>query len=216
MSHAPSSTHWKHRGELWLAGWLKRWYRLRPRDLEPAPAPVFTLHATGTAAAAPAARTAIPRILWSYWQGGTPPLLVQRCFDHWRRLHPHFEIRILDDRGVLQYLPVGLLVGLIFLAELLMVAGTWVFAPGALKSGSAPMPDLAATPNTLALGELIYTRYAFFFEAAALILLVAMIGAIVLTLRHRAYVKRQDISVQVARTRDTAIEIVKVEPGKGL
>lgn len=105
MSHAPSSTHWKHRGELWLAGWLKRWYRLRPRDLEPAPAPVFRLHATGTAAAAPAARTAIPRILWSYWQGGTPPLLVQRCFDHWRRLHPHFEIRILDERGVLQYLP---------------------------------------------------------------------------------------------------------------
>ncbi|MGX5663081.1 glycosyltransferase family 32 protein [Diaphorobacter nitroreducens] len=106
MSHASSSTHWKHRGELWLAGWLKRWYRLRPRDLEPAPAPVFTLHATGTAAAAPAARTAIPRILWSYWQGGTPPLLVQRCFDHWRRLHPHFEIRILDERGVLRYLPV--------------------------------------------------------------------------------------------------------------
>lgn len=105
MSHAPSSTHWKHRGELWLAGWLKRWYRLRPRDLERAPAPVFTLHATGTAAAAPAARTAIPRILWSYWQGGTPPLLVQRCFDHWRRLHPHFEIRILDERGVLRYLP---------------------------------------------------------------------------------------------------------------
>ena len=105
MSHAPSSTHWKHRGELWLAGWLKRWYRLRPRDLEPAPAPVFRLHATGTAAAAPAARTAIPRILWSYWQGGTPPLLVQRCFDHWRRLHPHFEIRILDERGVLRYLP---------------------------------------------------------------------------------------------------------------
>lgn len=105
MSHASSSTHWKHRGELWLAGWLKRWYRLRPRDLEPAPAPVFTLHATGTAAAAPAARTAIPRILWSYWQGGTPPLLVQRCFDHWRRLHPHFEIRILDERGVLQCLP---------------------------------------------------------------------------------------------------------------
>lgn len=105
MSHAPSSAHWKHRGELWLAGWLKRWYRLRPRDLEPAPAPVFTLHATGTAAAAPAARTAIPRILWSYWQGGTPPLLVQRCFDHWRRLHPHFEIRILDERGVLRYLP---------------------------------------------------------------------------------------------------------------
>lgn len=105
MSHAPSSTHWKHRGELWLAGWLKRWYRLRPRDLEPAPAPVFTLHATGTAAAAPAARTAIPRILWSYWQGGTPPLLVQRCFDHWRRLHPHFEIRILDERGVLRCLP---------------------------------------------------------------------------------------------------------------
>ena len=105
MSHAPSSTHWKHRGELWLAGWLKRWYRLRPRDLEVAPAPVFTLYAMGTAAAAPATRTAIPRILWSYWQGGTPPLLVQRCFDHWRRLHPHFEIRILDARGVLRYLP---------------------------------------------------------------------------------------------------------------
>ncbi len=105
MTSATPALRWKHRGELWLARWLRRWFRLRPLWLEDAPAPAFVLHATGPAGAAQAAAGAIPRIIWSYWQGGTPPLLVRRCFDNWRRLHPHFEIRILDERGALQYLP---------------------------------------------------------------------------------------------------------------
>lgn len=97
-------SHGRRLGELWLARWLLRWFCLRPRDLEAPPTPVFTLHATGAASGAPAAASAIPRILWTYWQGAPPPL-VQRCLDNWRRLHPHFDIRILDERSVLQHLP---------------------------------------------------------------------------------------------------------------
>ncbi len=70
--------------------------------------------------------------------------------------------------------------------------------------------------NTEALGQVLYTRYIYFFQAAGVILLVAMIGAIVLTLRHKERVKRQDISRQVARTKADAIEVVKVRPGQGL
>lgn len=105
MTAPVSTTAWRHRGELWLARWLRRWYGVRPLWLEDAPAPEFTLYATGAAGAARAPVGAIPPIIWAYWQGGTPPLLVRRCFENWRRLHPHFEIRILDERGVLQYLP---------------------------------------------------------------------------------------------------------------
>ncbi|MGD9773336.1 glycosyltransferase family 32 protein [Diaphorobacter sp.] len=105
MSSASSHHTCKGRGELWLARWLLQWFRLRPRDLEAPPAPVFTLYPTGAASGAPATARAIPRILWSYWQGDAPPLLVQRCLDNWRRLHPHFDVRILDERSVLQYLP---------------------------------------------------------------------------------------------------------------
>ncbi|BBE70746.1 NADH-quinone oxidoreductase subunit J [Oharaeibacter diazotrophicus] len=119
-------------------------------------------------------------------------------------------------QGFLQYLPVGMLVGIVFLAELLMVVGGFTFAPDAMTSAVAPIPDPTQVSNVQALGEIIYTRYVFYFEAAGMVLLVAMIGAIVLTLRHRPNIKRQDISVQVARTRSTAIEIKKVEPGRGL
>ncbi|WP_370674388.1 NADH-quinone oxidoreductase subunit J [Pleomorphomonas sp. PLEO] len=119
-------------------------------------------------------------------------------------------------QGFMQYLPIGVLVGLIFLAELLMVAGAWVFAPEAIATASAPIPDPAQVSNTLALGQLLYTRYVYFFQVAGLVLLVAMIGAITLTLRHRVAVRRQNISVQVARTRATAIEVKHVEPGRGL
>jgi NADH-quinone oxidoreductase subunit J len=119
-------------------------------------------------------------------------------------------------QGFMQYLPIGVLVGLIFLAELLMVAGAWVFAPEATVTASAPIPDPAQVSNTLALGQLLYTRYVYFFQVAGLVLLVAMIGAITLTLRHRTAVRRQDVSVQVARTRATAIEVKHVEPGRGL
>lgn len=98
---------WKHRLELWLALWCQRWYSLRARVLEPAPAPAFALHTFGPDGAAPRAPNTetVPPILWSYWDGDAPPLVVQRCFAQWRRLHPHFTIHILDARSVLQYLP---------------------------------------------------------------------------------------------------------------
>ncbi len=117
-------------------------------------------------------------------------------------------------QGFLQYLPVGVLIGVVFLAELLFVVGAWVFAPTAPTP--APIPPLEAVSNIEAIGALLYTRYVFFFQAAGMVLLVAMIGAIVLTLRHRENVKRQVVADQVARTKATSIEIRHVEPGRGL
>ena len=118
--------------------------------------------------------------------------------------------------GFLQYLPVGGLIGIIVLIELLAVAGGWVLAPGAAGDAVEAVPDMAETSNIMALGDILYTRYVVFFQISGLILLVAMIGAIVLTLRHKPNVRRQDITRQVARTPETAIEIVKVESGKGI
>lgn len=100
MTAAAAHLSWKSHGELVLARALKRWYGLRPRSLEAAAAPAFTLHGRGCAQ-----RQSIPPIVWAYWEGGTPPLVVQRCVAGWRRLHPHFDIRVLDERSVLQYLP---------------------------------------------------------------------------------------------------------------
>jgi NADH-quinone oxidoreductase subunit J len=92
----------------------------------------------------------------------------------------------------------------------------WTIGAGIPKSITAPIPPLASVSNTEALGLVLYTRYIYYFQAAGLVLLIAMIGAIVLTLRHKPGVKRQDIADQVARTRRTAIEVVKVRPGQGL
>jgi len=117
-------------------------------------------------------------------------------------------------QGFLQYLPVGILVGVVFLAELLLVAGAWVIGPSVSQSVAAPIPSTVT--NTEALGRVLYTQYVYYFEAAGVVLLVAMIGAIVLTLRHRPNVKRQNIAEQVARTKETAIEIRQVRPGQGL
>jgi len=119
-------------------------------------------------------------------------------------------------QGFLQYLPIGALVGVVFLAELMLIAIGWTVGPGVTEAISQPIPPIASTTNTDALGQVLYTRYVYFFQSAGLVLLVAMIGAIVLTLRHKERVKRQNISAQVARTRATAIEIVKVPPGQGL
>lgn len=118
--------------------------------------------------------------------------------------------------GYLQYLPIGALVGLIVLIELLMVVGGWVAAPGTASSTMAPVPDLSDTRNIEALGNILYTRYVFFFQIAGMILLVAMVGAIVLTLRHKPDVRRQNIAEQVGRDPKTAIQIRKVESGEGL
>jgi NADH-quinone oxidoreductase subunit J len=117
-------------------------------------------------------------------------------------------------QGFLQYLPVGGLVGMVFLTELLLVVGTWVIGPGVPTAITAKIPE--NIPNTQALGLVLYTRYVFYFQAAGVVLLVAMIGAIVLTLRHKPSVKRQNISEQVGRTKETAIEIRQVRPGQGL
>jgi NADH-quinone oxidoreductase subunit J len=118
--------------------------------------------------------------------------------------------------GVLTYLPVGGLVGAVLLAELLIIVGAWAIGPDVSKAITAPIPPSTAIPNTQALGLVLYTRYVYFFQAAGIILLVAMIGAIVLTLQHKPNVRRQIIADQVARTKATAIEIVKVKAGQGL
>ncbi|KAB1086093.1 NADH-quinone oxidoreductase subunit J [Neorhizobium galegae] len=118
--------------------------------------------------------------------------------------------------GVLQYAPIGMLVGLIVAAELVVVIGGSVLTPEAAKSITMPIPNPATRTNTAALGDVLYTNYVYFFQIAGLVLLVAMIGAIVLTLRHRTNIKRQDISQQVARTPATAVEVVKVKPGQGV
>ena len=117
--------------------------------------------------------------------------------------------------GFMRYLPVGAVVGFILLAELVLIFGSWVIAPGVAGLKAAPLPaNAAALTNTRALGDLLYTRYIFAFQAAGVILLVAMIGAIVLTLRHKPKVKRQNVADQVARSQK--IEIRTVEPGKGV
>jgi NADH-quinone oxidoreductase subunit J len=131
-----------------------------------------------------------------------------------------FVVMMLDvdfaelKHGVLQYLPIGLLIGGIFLAELLLVVGTWVIGPGVPPTIAAPIP--AGVSNTEAIGLVLYTRYVYFFEISGMILLVAMIGAIVLTLQHRVRVRRQNIPEQVARTPAMSIEVLKVRSGQGL
>jgi len=117
-------------------------------------------------------------------------------------------------QGMLNYLPIGATIGLILLVELALVLGTWNFSSGTTSQVATPVPP--SITNTEALGLVLYTKYVFFFQAAGLILLVAMIGAIVLTLRHKQGVKRQNIAEQVARTPATAIEIRQVKPGQGI
>jgi NADH-quinone oxidoreductase subunit J len=118
--------------------------------------------------------------------------------------------------GFLQYLPVGVLVGLILLIELIFIVTTQVNVPDVLAISAAPTPAISDVTNTDALGRLIYTHYVYLFQAGGLILLVAMIGAIVLTLRERPGVRKQRIADQVVRRRDEAVEIKKVTPGSGI
>ena len=113
--------------------------------------------------------------------------------------------------GFIKNAPGGLLVGGVVLAELIaLVAGNAVGGGGA-SAAASPAPS--GVTNTEALGQIIYTKYVYFFQAAGLILLVAMVGAIVLTLQHRKEVKRQSIAKQVARTPADGLQMVKVAPG---
>ena len=117
-------------------------------------------------------------------------------------------------QGFLQYLPVGALVGVVFLAELLLVVAAWAIGPGLPTTIAAKIPT--DIPNTQALGLVLYTQYIYYFQAAGIVLLIAMIGAIVLTLRHKPNVKRQNVAAQVGRTRETAMEVRQVRPGQGI
>lgn len=131
-----------------------------------------------------------------------------------------FVIMMLDvdfvelREGFMQYLPIGLVIGGIFVFELLLVVGGWVINPQVAKSITAAIP--ANVSNTEALGLVLYTKYIHYFQLSGMVLLVAMIGAIVLTLRHKASVKRQDINVQNARTPDMAMAMKSVASGQGL
>ena len=133
-----------------------------------------------------------------------------------------FVVMMLDvdfaelKQGALQYAPIGALVGLILAAELIIVVGGYTLAPELAGEIARPIPPLSERSNTAALGDVLYTDYLFFFQIAGMVLLVAMIGAIVLTLRHKEGVKRQSVPDQVARTPATAIEVVDVETGKGI
>jgi len=114
--------------------------------------------------------------------------------------------------GFVRYLPIGSAIGVVLLAELLFLDISWVGAPTRMSPSAT---GGVALTNTRALGDILYTRYLFAFQVAGLILLVAMIGAIVLTLRHRADVRRQTISAQLARTRAQSVDVIKVPVGSG-
>lgn len=115
-------------------------------------------------------------------------------------------------QGFLNYLPIGLLIGAVLLGELVVLGSTWVALPNVTASNPTP----TNVTNTEALGLVLYTKYVHVFQGAGMVLLVAMIGAIVLTLRHREGVKRQNVRSQVGRRRAEAVELRKVRPGEGL
>ena len=119
-------------------------------------------------------------------------------------------------QGFLQYLPIGALIGIVLLVELILVFASWVIAPEDAIVRAAPMPPLAEVTNTHAIGMILYTDYIYVFQAAGVILLIAMVGAIVLTLRKREGVRKQRISDQLGRRRDQAVELKKVQPGSGV
>ena len=116
--------------------------------------------------------------------------------------------------GFVRYLPIGGLVALLLVVEMTTVAVA-VAEKGA-AAGAKVVPAPADLSNAEAIGRVLYTDYVYFFQAAGLVLLVAMIGAIVLTLRHRPGVRRQNIADQVARTPATGMRIVQIKSGEGL
>ncbi len=116
--------------------------------------------------------------------------------------------------GFQRYLPVGTAIGVVLFAELVLVLGGWQFAPG--SPGLRAQPAVAGITNARALGDVLYTDYLLLFQAASLVLLVAMIGAIVLTMRDRQTSRRQDIAVQTARSPATTLEVVRVALGAGV
>ena len=133
-----------------------------------------------------------------------------------------FVVMMLDinfaklSAGLATYLPIGALIGGLLLIELLLAVGVWTFGEAAVANRAAVMPEPQDVSNTVALGRLLYDDYVHLFQAAGMILLVAMIGAIVLTLRHRDDVKRQNILAQIYRDRAGSVELKDVKPGQGI
>ena len=119
-------------------------------------------------------------------------------------------------KGVQEYLPIGLLIGFVLLAEMAIIAGGWSMTDGIATTITAATPPVSEVTNTDAIGRILYTDNIFLFQLAGLILLVAMIGAIVLTHRKREGVKKQNIGDQVKRRKHEAYEAVDVEPGSGI
>ncbi len=118
--------------------------------------------------------------------------------------------------GMAKYMPLAGLMAVILLMQLALVFGAWSTSPAAPALRGAVAPDVTELHNSRALGLLVYDRYLYLFQAAGLILLVAMVAAIVLTLRHRAGVKRQDVLAQMYRDPAKALELRDVKPGQGL
>jgi NADH-quinone oxidoreductase subunit J len=119
-------------------------------------------------------------------------------------------------QGFLQYLPIGGLIGLVLLVELVFILTSWTIAPTAATTLAAPAPAVAEVTNTAAIGRILYTDYIYLFQAAGIVLLVAMVGAIVLTLRARVGVKKQRIAGQLDRRAEKTVELKKVQPGSGV
>jgi NADH-quinone oxidoreductase subunit J len=115
-----------------------------------------------------------------------------------------------------KYMPLGLLIGVVLLMQLALGIGAWVQAEGALGLRQAVAPAMDQVENTRAIGLILYDKYLLLFQLSGLILLVAMIGAILLTLRHRKDVKRQNVLQQMWRDPAKAMELKDVKPGQGL
>ena len=117
--------------------------------------------------------------------------------------------------GYAKYLPIGGVVAAVLLAEMIVVSSAVIQggATAGLTGPGAPDPDMS---NVEAIGRVLYTDYIYFFQAAGIVLLIAMIGAITLTLRHKPHVKRQNISDQVNRSAAKAMEIKSVQTGQGV
>ena len=130
-----------------------------------------------------------------------------------------FVVMMLDvdfaelKKGSLQYLPFGALIGIILVAELVMAGSVWVLKPAAFAAKANATP--ANLSNTEAIGRILYTDYVYYFQIAGMVLLVAMIGAIVLTLRARPGVRRQVVAQQNARTAAMAVDMIDIKPGEG-
>jgi NADH-quinone oxidoreductase subunit J len=131
-----------------------------------------------------------------------------------------FVVMMLDvdfaelSAGFAENVPLGALVAIVLAVELLMIGLTWESAPQAAALRAAVAPE--GLSNVEALGVLLYDDYIYFFQAAGLVLLVAMIGAIVLTLRHKPHVRRQNVADQVQRRAEDAVELIDIKPGQGI